>query len=84
MRFLDKVKSLKNAVTGGAAKVTVDADSFAFGEPFLIHITAVPQGGDVKYDRVYVEVRGYERVKVTRSGNGNSGSSSTVRENTTI
>ena len=64
MGFLDKVKSMKNAITGGAAKVFVDADSPKIGEPFTVTVRAQSQGATVKYDKVYLYVRGYEEVEV--------------------
>ncbi|MCH2176873.1 MAG: hypothetical protein MK193_14210 [Lentisphaeria bacterium] len=64
MGFFDKVKAMKNAVTGGAAKVFVDVDNAKLGEPFMINITAEPQGCDVKFDRVYIMLRGREVVEV--------------------
>jgi len=64
MGFLDKVKSMKNAITGGAAKVFVDAQSPEMGKPFTVTVRAQSQGGEVKFDRVYLYVRGYEEVNV--------------------
>ena len=64
MGFFDKVKSMKNAITGGAAKVFVEADSPKIGEPFTVTIRAQSQGATVKYDRVYLYVRGWEEVEV--------------------
>ena len=64
MGLFDKVKSMKNAITGGAAKVFVDAQSPKLGEPFMVTVRAQSQGASVKYDRVYLYVRGYEEVNV--------------------
>ena len=64
MGLLDKVKSLKNAVTGGSAKVYVDVQHAKLAEPFEVVIRAQPQGCDVKFDRVYLDVEGMESVEV--------------------
>ena len=64
MGLLGKLKSLKNAVTGGAAKVYVDVPSATLSEPFEVTVRAQPQGCDVKYDRVYLLVEGVESVEV--------------------
>lgn len=64
MGLLDKMKSIKNAVTGGAAKVYVDAVEGKLTEPFTITVRATPQGCDVKYDRVYLDIEGVESVEV--------------------
>ncbi len=64
MGFFDKVKSIKNAITGGAAKVFVDAESPKMGEPFTVTVRAQSQGATVKYDRVYLYIRGWEEVAV--------------------
>jgi hypothetical protein len=64
MGLLDKVKSLKNAVTGGAAKVYVDVQNAKLSEPFEVTVRAQPQGCDVKFDRVYLDLEGIESVEV--------------------
>lgn len=64
MGLFDKVKSMANAVTGGAAKVYVDVGSITYGEPFQVTVRAQSQGSEVKYDRVYLKVQGIERVEV--------------------
>ena len=49
MGLFDK---LKNAVTGGAAKVYVDVGVITRGEPFQLTVRAQAEDADVKYDRV--------------------------------
>ena len=61
MGMFDK---LKNAVTGGAANVYVDVGEATRGEPFEVTVRAQAQNSDVKYDRVYLYVRGIEYVEV--------------------
>jgi hypothetical protein len=64
MGFFDKVKSMKNALTGGAAKVYVDTETPVMGQPFKVTVRAQSQGAEVKFDRVYLNVRGQEEVSV--------------------
>lgn len=64
MGFFDKIKSMKNVITGGAAKVYVDAETPKIGQPFNITVRAQSQGSDVKYDRVYLTIRGQEEIEV--------------------
>ncbi|WP_309400323.1 hypothetical protein [Cerasicoccus maritimus] len=62
MGLFDKVKSMKDAVTGGGAKVFAQAEAPVLGQPFTVTITASSTGADVKYDRVYLKVRGIEYI----------------------
>jgi len=64
MGFFDKVKAMKNAVTGGAAKVYLDCDRLSFTEPFTLTIRAQTGDASVNVSRVYVKVMGKERVSV--------------------
>lgn len=64
MGLLDKVKAIKNAVTGGAARVYLDAEELSFDSPFRITVRAQTDDAPVKISRVYVHVRGYEEVRV--------------------
>ncbi len=66
MGFMDKLKSMKNAVTGGAAKVYVEFDGDAVrGEPFTVRVKAVIDSAPVKIDKVYLEVKGEEEVEIS-------------------
>lgn len=64
MGLFDAVKSLKNAITGGAAKVFVDIVDAKIDEPFEVVVRAVPQGCNVRYSRVYLRIKGQESVEV--------------------
>ena len=64
MGLFDAIKSMKNAVTGGSAKVYVDIPSAKLTEPFQIKVRAVSQGSDVKYSRVYLHLEGIEAVEI--------------------
>lgn len=64
MGFFDKVKSMVNTVTGGSAKVSVAAPEASLTKPFRVDVTARSTGGKVKYEKVYVYLRGVERVSI--------------------
>ncbi|MBT7410180.1 MAG: hypothetical protein HN826_10805 [Methylococcales bacterium] len=64
MGFFDKVKSIKNMVTGGGATVTIGDFKPVWGEPFSISITAEIGDADVKIDKVYLLVEGNETVRI--------------------
>lgn len=64
MGFWDKVKSVGNMITGGAAEVMVTVDNDAeIGEPFNITIKAGVKDQDVKIDKVYLKIKSFEEVK---------------------
>lgn len=64
MGFLDKIKAMKNAVTGGSAKVFLDVDELSFDSPFKITVRAQTNDASVKVNRVYVKVQGLEEIQV--------------------
>lgn len=64
MGFFDKVKAMKNAMTGGAAKVYLDSDPVTFDEPFKVRIRVQVDDAPLKINRVYLYVKGEERVEV--------------------
>ncbi len=64
MGFFDKVKSIKNFITGGAAKVYLDSSEIVFGEQFELRIRVQVDDADLKIDRVYVEIEGIEEIEV--------------------
>lgn len=64
MGLFDKVKSLKNAITGGAAQVYLDTESISFGEPFDVVVRVQVQDADVKVNRIYLEIEGREEIEV--------------------
>ncbi|SCX95963.1 hypothetical protein [Desulfoluna spongiiphila] len=64
MGFFDKLKAVKNAVTGGAAKVYVECDGFSFSEPFTVTVVAQTKDAPVKISRAYLKVQGEEEVEV--------------------
>ncbi len=64
MGLFDKVKSMANAITGNAAKVSVTAAPITLGAPFELTIQALANDGAVPYSRVYVKVRGCEKIEL--------------------
>jgi hypothetical protein len=64
MGFFDKIKGAVNAVTGGAARVTIEIAQpvIVAGEPVAVRITATSTGAEVKSGGVFVDVRGQESV----------------------
>jgi len=69
MGLMDKLKAAAQAVTGGAARVTIEYQPpvcFA-GDTVQVHITATSTGGEVQSQGVFVDVRGWETVHLTRS-----------------
>lgn len=76
MGIFDKVKSFANKLTGGSAKVFVEAEPFRIGEPIQVKIKAIVQDESISIDRVYLIVEGLEEVRVhdqdfTRNQSGN-------------
>ena len=59
MGFLDK---LKNYVTGGGAKVTLQIGQVAPGQPIPVVVRAQVEGSAIAAAKVYVAVRGLETV----------------------
>ncbi|WP_019613365.1 hypothetical protein [Psychromonas ossibalaenae] len=64
MGLFDKVKSLKNSITGGAAKVYIDSEPVNFDEPFVVTVRAQIQDASLKVNRVYLQIQGREEVEV--------------------
>jgi hypothetical protein len=64
MGLFDSIKAIKNAVTGGAAKVSVEIPAAKLTEAFQVKVRAVPQNCSVKYNRVYLLIEGVESVDI--------------------
>lgn len=64
MGFLDKLKSVRNMVTGGGATVTLEVEEPSRTQPFRVHIKAVVADSDINPKRVYLKIRSVERVRV--------------------
>ena len=69
MGFMDKLKAAAQAVTGGAAKVSIEYQpqvAFA-GDTVTVKVTATSAGGEVKSKGIFVDIRGLEVVTVDRN-----------------
>src|SRR3990172_8139600 len=68
MGFLDKLKGAVNAVTGGAAKVTMEFEPKAVypGDVVRVKISATSAGGEVKSKGIFVDLMGSENVKLPK------------------
>ncbi len=66
MGLLNKLKGAVNAVTGGAAAVTIEYDrSTAFpGDTVEVKLTATAKSNDVKVKAVFVDLRSVEEISV--------------------
>lgn len=65
MGLFDKVKSMAGAITGNSAKVSITTAPVCLGEPFEATIQALAKDAEVSYSRVYVKVRGREKIDLT-------------------
>ena len=90
MGFFDKVKSMKNFVTGGGADVFVEADTISFDKPFDVIIKAQIKDDPIKINSAYLKIEGREEVEVRdydthRSSDGSThGHTETIRKNTSL
>ena len=68
MGFFDKLKSAAQAVTGGAAKVTIEYQPQVAmaGDKITVKITCTSTGAEVKSKGVYVDIRGLEVINVDK------------------
>ncbi|MCP4325838.1 MAG: sporulation protein [Alteromonadales bacterium] len=64
MGFFDKMKAMKNAVTGGAAKVYLECEELSYDDPFKVTIKAQTGDATVKVDNIYLLIEGREEVEV--------------------
>jgi hypothetical protein len=64
MGFFDKLKSMKNAITGGGAKVFIDCDAISYTGAFQVRIRAEVADADLEIKRVYLKLSGEEEVEV--------------------
>lgn len=64
MGLFNKIKAMKNAVTGGAATITLDTEGFSLTETFKITIKAQTKDASVKVDKVYLRIHGFEEIEV--------------------
>ena len=67
MGLFDKIKKMKNYLTGGGAKLTVQAIEPKLQEPFTVKVHAVIEEEDIDIQKVYVKLRGIEEVTIRDS-----------------
>ncbi|MEH0155918.1 hypothetical protein V6R21_17360 [Limibacter armeniacum] len=66
MGFFDKLKAVKNMVTGGAAEVVASIEhdgELSVGEPFNIKVQALTKDADLKIGKVYLKLRAVEHIE---------------------
>jgi len=77
-------KNLKNMITGGAAKVTLEVDQPSLTEPFTVRVQADIGDNDCAVRRVYLQVCGTESVEVPDVDVARQRGDSTVIERETV
>ena len=71
MGFLDKIKSAKNMMTGGGAKVQIQIPGDACrGQAVPVMVRAQVAGAPLKVTKVYIKVRARENVNFTLNNKG--------------
>lgn len=68
MGFLDKLKGAMNAVTGNAAKVSIEYSPATAipGDMLSVRITAMSTGAEVKSKGVFLDMRGNETISLPK------------------
>ena len=84
MGFLDKIKGAVKAVTGGAARVTMEfTPPFGFaGEVVQVRISATSTGAEIKSKGVYVDLLGTEEVRLRADSSRGRAQDQTESKNT--
>ncbi len=84
MGLFDKIKGAVNAVTGGAAKVTIEFSPAAVdvGGSIMVKISATSTGQDVKSGGIFVDLWGEERIKLKSGAAPNISGDATVSKTT--
>ena len=68
MGFLDKLKQVGHAITGGAAVVTVELpEEISLGKPFDVKVVAVVDDQELAITGVYLLVRADTEVQIDPS-----------------
>ncbi|PCJ16672.1 MAG: hypothetical protein COB02_15720 [Candidatus Cloacimonadota bacterium] len=75
MGFFDKLKAVKNMVTGGAAKVDVKIIDFCIGDFFEVEVKVLVDDVDISMENVYLTVEGWHivngvRIEIEEDENG--------------
>jgi hypothetical protein len=64
MGFMDKLRSVASAVTGGGAKVQLEIVNPKRDQPFTVNVQATVSDKDLKVDKVYLKLIGEETVSL--------------------
>ena len=64
MGIFDKIKAVKNMVTGGGAKVWIEVSEPALEEPFSVTVKTLIDDADLAVNRVYLKIKSVEEVVV--------------------
>lgn len=64
MGLMDKLKAMKNAITGGGATVRLEAGSAVRGTPLDVRVIAVVGDAALNIENVYVNVEGIETTEM--------------------
>lgn len=71
MGFMDKLKSMKNMVTGGGAKISLQVDgAVSPGEKVAVVVRCQVEGAAISATKVYVAARAVETVNLVREQRG--------------
>lgn len=84
MGFLDKMKSVGTAMTGGAARVSIEFPHQPLkpGDPLPVKVTVVSMGKEVKSSGVFVDVHAEEngQVKCKHCGQNTQVHNETIKQ----
>lgn len=69
MGLFDKLKAAAKYVTGGGAKVSVEALEPSLDRPFKVRVGAVVSEAELSIDRVYLNIRAEEEVRLPKPRN---------------
>lgn len=62
MGIFDKLKAVKNFVTGGGATVTVEINEPSLTQPFQVVVRTHVADADIKVTKVYLQIKAIEEV----------------------
>lgn len=80
MGFMDKLKAVKNMVTGGGAKISLEVDrSLTPGGRVAVVVHCQVEGAPLHASKVYVAVRAVETVDLVHQDRNNSSDKDRVR-----
>lgn len=84
MGFMDKLKSMKNMVTGGGAKISLQLDrTIAPGERVAVVVRCQVEGAAISASKVYVAARAVETVSLVHRDRDQRGDRDRVHDTET-